>query len=135
MSHPPTSRSTPPRWLAVMLGVLGATLPPPLPALADAAPSSLAVWGYSGLVLVPTASVHGFRDYSVGTSLLTKQGLVPPVGYVTAGIFEGLETGVLYGVPATGFTGLSGHAKYQLVRPTRERPTGVAVGLSLIGVG
>lgn len=106
------------------------------PAIADPPPSSLSIWGYSGLVLMPTAAVHGFRDYSVGSSVLSKQndvkGLTP---FATAGIFEGLEAGVLYGVPLTGFTGLSGHAKYQLVRPTRERPTAVAVGLSLLGVG
>ncbi|MEB3284284.1 MAG: carboxypeptidase regulatory-like domain-containing protein [Candidatus Sericytochromatia bacterium] len=106
------------------------------PAMADTPPSNLSIWGYSGLVLMPTGVVHGFRDYSAGSSLVSKagdvQGLTP---FVTAGLFEGLEAGVLYGVPLNGFTGLSGHAKYQLVKPTRERPTAVAVGLSLIGVG
>lgn len=104
------------------------------PALADAPPATTNVWGSSGLILMPTAAVHGFRDYSVGANVLTKSlqpGVVP---YVTAGIFEGLEATVLYGVPLAGFSGLSGSAKYQLIRPSRERPTGVAVGLSLLGV-
>lgn len=115
---------------ALLTGVLAAP-----PALADAPPATTSIWGYSGLIVMPTATVHGFRDFSVGMHALTK-GLAPSlVPYATAGIFEGLEAGVLYGIPLTGFTGLSGHAKYQLIRPTRERPTGVAVGLSMIGVG
>ncbi|MEB3223438.1 MAG: carboxypeptidase regulatory-like domain-containing protein [Candidatus Sericytochromatia bacterium] len=134
MTSSPVSVSPARAWIALLCAT-SLTTWQARPALAEPPPSCLSIWGYSGLILVPTASIHGFRDYSVGATLLTKEGLVPPVGYVTAGIFEGLETGVLYGVPATGFTGLSGHAKYQLVRPTRDRPTGVAVGLSLIGVG
>ena len=104
------------------------------PALADAPPATTSIWGYSGLIVMPTATVHGFRDFSLGVHGLTKSlspGFTP---YATAGIFEGLEAGIVYGIPLTGFTGLSGHAKYQLIRPTRERPTGVAVGLSMIGV-
>lgn len=105
------------------------------PARADAPPATTSIWGYSGLVVMPTATVHGFRDFSLGLHGLTK-GLAPGmVPYATAGVFEGLEAGVVYGIPLTGFTGLSGHAKYQLIRPTRDRPTGVAVGLSMIGVG
>lgn len=107
----------------------------PAPARADAPPATTSIWGYSGLVVMPTATVHGFRDFSLGLHGLTK-GLAPGmVPFATAGVFEGLEAGVVYGVPLTGFTGLSGHAKYQLIRPSRERPTGVAVGLSMIGVG
>ncbi len=117
-------------FTALLVGAVAAP-----PARADAPPATTSIWGYSGLIVMPTATVHGFRDFSVGLHGLTK-GLAPAfVPYATAGIFEGLEAGVLYGVPLTGFTGLSGHAKYQLIRPTRDRPTGVAVGLSMIGVG
>lgn len=114
---------------ALLASALAAT-----PAWADAPPATTSVWGYSGLIVMPTASVHGFRDFSLGLHGLTKSLTPSLVPYATAGIFEGLEAGVVYGIPLTGFTGLSGHAKYQLIRPTRERPTGVAVGLSMIGV-
>ncbi|MDB5096867.1 MAG: hypothetical protein JWM80_1288 [Cyanobacteria bacterium RYN_339] len=104
------------------------------PAVADGPPATTSVWGYSGLVLMPTAAVHGFRDFSVGAAVMTKTPTFAAVPFVSAGIFDGLEATVLYGVPLAGFSGLSGSAKYQLIRPTKERPTAVAVGLNLIGV-
>lgn len=124
-----------PLWRLAALGIaaisaLGAAA---TPAVAEV-PATTSLWGYSGLVLVPTAHVHGFRDYSVGAHLLTKGSEVRLAPYATAGIFEGLEFGILYGVPIANFSGLTGHAKYQLVKPTKERPTSVAVGLSLLGV-
>ena len=123
-----------PHRLTVLVTALLVSALAALPARADAPPATTSVWGYSGLILMPTASVHGFRDFSLGLHGLTKSLSPSLVPYATAGIFEGLEAGVLYGIPLTGFTGLSGHAKYQLIRPTRERPTAVAVGLSMIGV-
>lgn len=129
-------RSFPPtRHLAALGLAMTTAVATPAPALADPGiPATTSVWGYSGLVIVPTAQVHGFRDFSVGATLLTKGGDVRLAPYATAGIFEGLEFGILYGVPIANFSGLTGHAKYQLVRPTKERPTAVAVGLSLLGV-
>jgi hypothetical protein len=116
------------------LGLAGLTaLGAAMPAAAEI-PATTSLWGYSGLVLVPTAGVHGFRDYSVGAHLLTKGGDIRLAPYATAGIFDGLEFGILYGVPIANFSGLTGHAKYQLVKPTKDRPTSVAVGLSLLGV-
>ncbi|HEY9724123.1 MAG TPA: carboxypeptidase regulatory-like domain-containing protein [Oscillatoriaceae cyanobacterium] len=97
-------------------------------------PATTSMWGYSGLVLMPTADVYGFRDYSVGLGVLTKGQAFSLTPYATAGVFDGLEATVLYGVPVSGFSGLTGSFKYQLIRPTRERPTSVAVGLSMIGV-
>jgi hypothetical protein len=84
---------------------------------------------------MPTAAVHGFRDFSVGAQVMSKMPGFTAVPFVTAGVFDGLEATVLYGVPLAGFSGLTGSAKYQLIRPTKERPTAVAVGMNLIGVG
>ena len=105
------------------------------PARADGPPATLSIWGYSGLVQMPTAAVHGFRDFSVGAQVMSKMPGFTAVPFVTAGVFDGLEATVLYGVPLAGFSGLTGSAKYQLIRPTKERPTAVAVGMNLIGVG
>jgi hypothetical protein len=127
------SRRPPHRPPTLLAAALAAALVA-APARADAPPATTSIWGYSGLVVMPTATVHGFRDFSFGLHGLTKSLAPSGLGYATAGVFDGLEAGVVYGVPLAGFTGLSGHAKYQLIRPTRERPTAVAVGLSLIGV-
>lgn len=105
----------------------------PLPARADI-PATTSMWGYSGLVLMPTADVYGFRDFSLGLGVLTKGPAFSLTPYATAGVFDGLEATVLYGVPVSGFSGLTGSIKYQLIRPTRDRPTSVAVGLSMLGV-
>lgn len=131
-THPP-SRSPRRRLAALATAALVALGTAATPAAAEI-PATTSLWGYSGLVLVPTAHVHGFRDYSVGAHLLTKATDVRLAPYATAGIFEGLEFGILYGVPIANFSGLTGHAKYQLVKPTKDRPTSVAVGLSLLGV-
>lgn len=130
---PPGRRRLTRRLSATAIAALFGVVTTAAPASA-VVPETTSVWGYSGLVLMPTAGVHGFRDFSVGGHLLTKGSQFTLVPYATAGVFEGLEFGILYGVPVEGFSGLSGHAKYQLIRPTRDRPTAVAVGLSLLGV-
>lgn len=102
---------------------------------AGASPPTTSVWGYSGLAIMPTGLVLGEREFSVGAVALTKGPIWRLAPYAAAGVFEGLEIGALYGAPGPGNgAGVSGFAKYQLVRPSAERPVAVALGGSLLGV-
>lgn len=89
-------------------------------------------WGYTGLINMPTADTLNFGEYNVtanylfrGTGLLLNAHL---------GVFDRLELGLVGGLPSAGFSGLAGNLKYQLIKPTINTPTSLAVGLSLLGL-
>ncbi len=125
------------RWvrgaLAVFLALTGWTSSVAA-ADAEAGADFVSLWGYTGLVMMPSAHVMRLRGAGLGAQLLSYDARYAPTVYGTFGVLDRIEASLVYGVPARDLTGLTGHIKYQLVQPTRERPIAVAVGLSLIGV-
>lgn len=106
------------------------------PAPTRAAPPTTSVWGYSGLVTLPTALTLEAREFSLGAAFVTKGPIWRLVPHVALAPIDGLELGLNYAVPGPGNgMGVSAFGKYQLLKPTAGRPTGVALGASLIGFG
>ncbi len=90
------------------------------------------VWGERGLATMPDARVGNDREFELGTRLIAIGGL--PTAIAGYGRFSFLATDatLMYGIPAHPWPTLS--LKHQLQRPTRDNPTGVAVGLGNLGV-
>jgi len=97
------------------------------------------LWGYSGLGLLPGGDVLRPGEYSTGARVAAFEGdgtvpvqvLVPM--HLTVGLLEGLEATLLYPARNSGGSYISGSLALQLVKPTRENPTRVSLGLTNLG--
>ncbi len=97
------------------------------------------LWGYSGLGLIPGGDVLRPGDYSTGARVAAFEGdgtvpvqVLVPV-HLTLGLLDGLEATLLYPGRNSGISYLSGSLAMQLVKPTRDNPTRVALGLTNLG--
>lgn len=92
----------------------------------------ISAWGERGLSTMPDARVGADREVDVGARLIAIGGL--PTALVGYGRFSYMATDatVMYGLPGHSWPTLS--LKHQLQRPTRDNPTGVAIGLGNLGV-
>ncbi|MNK62431.1 Cna protein B-type domain protein [compost metagenome] len=90
------------------------------------------VWGERGLATMPDARVGQEREVEIGTRLISLGNL--PTALLGYGRFTLMNTDaiLMYGIPGHAWPMLS--LKHQLQRPTRENPTGVAIGLGMLGV-
>lgn len=90
------------------------------------------VWGERGLATMPDARVGPDREIELGTRLIAIRGL--PTAIAGYGRFSLMATDatIMYGIPGHVWPMLS--LKHQLQHPTRDNPTGVAVGLGMLGV-
>lgn len=112
------------RIRALLLSTLFLTLP------AHAQPTG--VWGERGLATMPDARVGVDREIELGTRLISMGSLPTAIaGYGRFSLFN-TDATLMYGIPGHAWPMLS--LKHQLQRPTRENPTGVAVGLGMLGV-
>lgn len=89
------------------------------------------VWGERGLSAMPDARVGVEREIELGTRLVAIGGM--PTALLGYGRFSLMNTDatLLYGIPGHTWPALS--LKHQLQRPTRDNPTGVAIGLGMLG--
>lgn len=91
------------------------------------------VWGYQGLVTMPDGRIAQDRELEVGAHAITLANRPMAVAaFLRYGLFDAMEASLVYGVP--GHPYLTGGLKYQLMRPTPQNPTSVALGTGLIGV-
>ncbi len=90
------------------------------------------VWGESGPAAMPDARVGTDHQLELGTRLIAIGGL--PTALMGYGRFTLMATEgtLMYGIPGHALPTLS--LKHQLLRPTLENPTAVAVGLGMLGV-
>lgn len=89
-------------------------------------------WGFSGLINMPTADILRTGEFDVTANYLLKNPGFIVNGHM--GVFDKLELGVVGGIPNAGFSGIAGNLKYQLIKPTSQAPTSLAVGLNLVGL-
>jgi hypothetical protein len=95
------------------------------------------VWGQSGVVLMPNAHILSGKEYRLGINSIlnfpdyTGIHFVPSV---SMGLLDSFEVGGTYGVPAVDtYNSAAAYFKYQLLKPTKDKPTALAVGANLIG--
>lgn len=89
-------------------------------------------WGFSGLINMPTADIQKTGEFDITANYLLKNPGFIVNGHM--GVFDKLEIGVVGGIPNAGFSGIAGNLKYQLIKPTAQTPTSLAIGLNLIGL-
>lgn len=89
-------------------------------------------WGFSGLINMPTADIQKTGEFDITANYLLKNPGFIVNGHM--GVFDKLELGVVGGIPNAGFSGIAGNLKYQLIKPTAQAPTSLAIGLNLIGL-
>jgi len=92
-----------------------------------------ALWGYSGLLNVPTAEVMPNGSYSGNLRYFPlNSGLS---GSAMISLFDNLELGLVFGAPpASGFASMAGSLKYRLISQDQGAPVSLALGASLLGL-
>lgn len=92
-----------------------------------------ALFGYSGLLNVPTADVLGPHDYYGGVRYFPlNSGLS---GVTTVSFLDDFEAGLVFGVPpANGFSALAASLKYRVIDQNDGSPLSMAVGATLLGL-
>lgn len=89
-------------------------------------------WGFSGLINMPTADILKTGEFDITANYLLKNPGFIVNGHM--GVFDKLELGVVGGIPNAGFSGIAGNLKYQLIKPSAQSPTSLAIGLNLVGL-
>lgn len=122
------------RRLATVAGVL-LSLATPAVAWAESPPHKApnpALWGYSGLLNVPTAEIMADGSYVASLRYFPlNSGLS---GSATVSLFENLEAGLVFGAPpANGFASMAGSLKYRLIDQAKGLPVSLALGATLLG--
>jgi len=96
-------------------------------------PVSQSLWGYSGLLNIPTAEVLGSQSFYTGLRYFPLNSGLSGVANVS--ILENLETGLVFGVPpANGFSALAASLKYRIMNQAQGQPLSLAVGATLLGL-
>ena len=99
---------------------------------APAQAQTTGVWGERGLATMPDARVGPEREVEIGTRLISLGKLPTAIAGYGRFSFMNTDAMLMYGLPGHAWPMLS--LKHQLQRPTRENPTGVAIGLGMLGV-
>lgn len=114
--------------LGLSVGVLSA-----LPGWSREAPVSQSLWGYSGLLNIPTAEVLPARSFDAGLRYFPLNSGLSGVANISP--LDNLEAGLVFGVPpANGFSALAASLKYRIVDQARDQPLSLAVGATLLGL-
>lgn len=100
-------------------------------ALAEQANPSM--WGYSGLLNVPTADTLGGRRFYTGLRYFPlNSGLS---GSAAVSLFDDFEASLVFGIPpADGFSALAASVKYRFMDQNKGQPLSLAIGASLLGL-
>lgn len=104
---------------------------PQTTALAEQANPSM--WGYSGLLNVPTADTLGGRRFYTGLRYFPlNSGLS---GTAAVNLFDDFEAALVFGIPpANGFSALAASVKYRIMDQHKGQPISLAIGASLLGL-
>jgi hypothetical protein len=104
---------------------------PQTTALAEQANPSM--WGYSGLLNVPTADTLGGRRFYTGLRYFPlNSGLS---GTAAVNLFDDFEAALVFGIPpANGFSALAASLKYRIMDQHKGQPISLAIGASLLGL-
>lgn len=104
---------------------------PQTAALAEQANPSM--WGYSGLLNVPTADTLGGRRFYTGLRYFPlNSGLS---GSAAVNLFDDFEAALVFGIPpANGFSALAASVKYRIMDQHKGQPVSLAIGASLLGL-
>lgn len=106
---------------------------PAVGALASEKSANPSLWGYSGLLQVPTADTYGGKSFYTGLRYFPlNSGLS---GSAAISILDDLEASLVFGAPpANGFASLAASLKYRIMDQHKGQPLSLAVGASLLGL-
>lgn len=98
-----------------------------------AEPANPSMWGYSGLLNVPTADTLGGRRFYTGLRYFPlNSGLS---GTAAVSLFDDFEASLVFGIPpADGFSALAASVKYRFMDQAKGQPLSLAIGASLLGL-
>lgn len=100
-------------------------------ALAEQANPSM--WGYSGLLNVPTADTLGGRRFYTGLRYFPLNSGLSASAAVS--LFDDFEASLVFGIPpADGFSALAASVKYRFMDQNKGQPLSLAIGASLLGL-
>jgi hypothetical protein len=106
---------------------------PPGWAAEPSVPSTPSLWGYTGLLTVPTAEILGNNSYHLGLRYYPLNSGLSGAAYVN--LFDNLEAGLVFGAPpANGFSALSASLKYRVMAQSATNPISIALGASMLGL-
>ncbi|MBF2052903.1 MAG: carboxypeptidase regulatory-like domain-containing protein [Candidatus Sericytochromatia bacterium] len=112
---------------------LGFGLLSALPGWGLESPVSQSLWGYSGLLNVPTADVLPAQSVYTGLRYFPLNSGLSGVANISP--LDNLEAGLVFGVPpANGFSALAASLKYRMMDQARDQPLSLAVGATLLGL-
>ncbi len=95
--------------------------------------ANASLWGYSGLLNVPTADTYGGRRFYTGLRYFPQNSGLSGVAGIN--ILDDLEAALVFGVPpANGFSAIAASIKYRIMDQNKGQPLSLAVGASLLGV-
>lgn len=118
--------------LKLSLG-LGFGLLSALPGWGMESPVSQSLWGYSGLLNIPTADVLPAQSVYTGLRYFPLNSGLSGVANISP--LDNLEAGLVFGVPpANGFSALAASIKYRMMDQSRDQPLSLAVGATLLGL-
>ncbi len=100
---------------------------------ASAEPANPSLWGYSGLLNVPTADTLGGRRFATGLRYFPLN--TGFSGTASFNIFDDLEAALVFGVPpANGFSALAASVKYRFMDQNKNQPLSLAIGATMLGL-
>lgn len=103
------------------------------PVQAEDKNANASLWGYSGLLNVPTADTYGGRRFYTGLRYFPQNSGLSGVAGIN--ILDDLEASLVFGVPpANGFSAIAASLKYRIMDQHKGQPLSLAVGASLLGL-
>lgn len=95
-------------------------------------PSNPSLWGYTGILTVPTAQMSGDQTFHLGARYFPLNTGFGGGGYLN--LFDDLEIGFAIGFPPLQRTSFGGNLKYRIFDQDKNQPVSVAAGATLIGL-